>query len=152
MKSIIIFYSKSGRTEKIAKKLLKDTGSDIIQVKPKKEYGNYAATVARVVREKIMRIRPAFINSIPDLSEYDTVFIGYPIWASAPPAFMCAFLRQCDLKDKTVIPFATSGMTNISSTLVKLKESCRGCTIKYPYNHSNRKKDDYDEWKAQFIK
>ena len=152
MKSIIIYCSKSGRTEKIAKKILKDTGSDIIQVKPKKEYGNYAAAVVRVIREKIMRIKPDFINPVPDLSEYDTVFIGYPIWASAPPAFMCSFLKQCDLKDKTVIPFATSGMTNISSSLIKLKESCRGCTIKFPYNYSNRKKDDYDAWKSQFIK
>ena len=149
MKSVIIYYSKSGRTEKVANRLLKDTGSDIIKVKPKKEYGKYPLAVARVMREKIMRIKPEYINSIPDLSEYDTVFIGYPIWASAPPAFLTSFLKECDFRGKTVIPFATSGMADISSTLVKLKESCRGSVIKYPFTATS-KKESYKDWISQF--
>ncbi len=152
MRSIIIYFSHSGKTEKIAKRLLKDTGSDIISVKPKKDYGNYVMSVIRAVKDKLMRIRPEFVNSIPDLSGYDTVFVGYPIWCSSVPDLLLAFLRKCDLSGKTVIPFSTSGMTSISSSLVRLKEVCRGSTIRYPYNYSKRSRDDYKEWTSRFIK
>ena len=58
-----------------------------------------------VAKEKAKHIRPAFVSEISDLSAYDVVLIGYPVWYQDLPVFVSEFVRQCDLSGKIVIPF-----------------------------------------------
>ena len=90
--------------------------------------------------------RTRFATPIPNPSAYDVVLLGYPIWAYGPPSFVSDFIRQCDLSGKTVVPFSTSGGSNISCTMKTLDDVCSGAKIVLPFNYGMRKKDDYDQW------
>lgn len=146
MNAIIIFYSRSGNTEKLANRIQKDVGCEAIKIEPEEAYGNYVSSVGRVMGERAKKAAPAFKNPIPDLSQYDVVFVGYPVWAQDIPMFLSDFLSQCDIQGKKVIPFATYGMTSISWTMKSLKANCKGAEILYPYSEGVFKKDDYNEW------
>lgn len=146
MNATIIYFSNSGITEKLAMRIKKDTGADIIRVEPEKEYGGYAISIAKMIKEKITKSTRGFTNEIPDLSGYDTVFVGYPIWGSNVPQILLDFLKECDLSGKTVIPFSTAGASGIGKSLGKLKSTCYGAKIKYPYGVTRSKRGDYKGW------
>ena len=148
MKAIIIYYSKSGTTEKLAMKIKKGFHCEAVKVEPDKKYGGYLAAVARVGVEKMKKSVPAYHAPEVDFSEYDTVFVGYPIWYSKAPSFLLDYLGKQDLNGKTVIPFSTSGGSNIKVTLPSLEEAVKGAEIKYPYNYgkSSKDRDDIKAW------
>ena len=86
MNSIIIYYSRSGNTEKIAKRLQSDLKNiPAIKIEPEEAYGNYIKSCIRVVKENRKKVTHKFTTPIPDLYEYDTVFIVFPIWAQDIP-------------------------------------------------------------------
>lgn len=146
MNSIIIYYSRSGNTEKLAEKIQKEFQCDILKIEPEEAYGNYVMSCLRVAKEKVQKCVPAFITPIPDLKPYDTVFIGYPIWMQDVPTFVTEFIRQCDLKGKTVIPFATYGMTGINWTMKTVKEICSGANICFPFSTGVFSKPSLENW------
>lgn len=147
MNAIIIYYSRSGNTEKIAKQLQSDLGNiPAIKIEPEEEYGNYIMSCLRVMKENSSKVIPKFTTPIPDLSEYDTVFLGFPIWAQDVPAFVQDFVRKCDMKGKTVIPFATYGMSGISWTKKTLYSLFDEDQIKLPFDSGVFKKGDYQKW------
>ena len=152
MKAIIIYFSNSGITEKLVFRIKKDTGADSLKVIPEKEYGGYAVSIIKMIAEKIRKNTRSFINDIPDLTEYDTVFVGYPIWGGKAPAILINFLKECDLKDKTVIPFSTAGASSIKGSLAGIKDACSGAKIKYPFETSKRRKGDYSAWISKLTK
>ena len=144
--AIIIYFSNSGITEKLAKRIKKDTGADMIKVLPEKEYGGYAISIIKMIGEKITKNTRSFVNDIPDLSGYDTVFAGYPIWGGKAPQILINFLKCCDFKGKTVIPFSTAGASGIKGSVAGIKEACVGAKVKYPFGISKRDKGDYRGW------
>ena len=146
MKAIVIYYSRVGNTEKLAKQIQADISADILKVEPSKDYGNYLSSIARVGKEKRASISVDVKTEVPDLSEYDTVLLGYPIWYSSMPPFMQDFMSKCELNGKIVIPFSTSGATNISSSLDSVKQCCKGASVIEPFNYARLKKDDYSKW------
>jgi flavodoxin len=145
MKSIILYYSRSGKTEKLAKKIAAALGSDILKVEVEKPYGNFFSTIIRAIREKSKGIIAAVSTQVPALDSYDTVLIGYPVWASDIPSFFSDFVQKCSLKGKRVIPFATNGGTNIESTMETLKKICPDGVV-HPFNYGTSKKDNFDQW------
>lgn len=146
MKSIIIYYSKAGNTEKLAKKIQADTSSDILKVEPKESYGSFIPAVARVVKERKANAAVEVVTEIPDLEEYDVVFVGYPIWGSTVPSFLLDFLGKCDLDGKKIIPFATSGASNIRGSLEDVRNACAGAKVGLPLGISMLRKDNYSQW------
>lgn len=150
-KTIIIYYSRSGNTEKIALQAQKDLKCDIVKIAPEEAYGNYVASCLRVTKEKKAIVAPAFVTPIPDLNGYDMVLLGYPIWAQDIPRFVAEFVSQCDLKNKIVVPFATYGMSGISWTMKHLKEICTDAEIKFPFDSGVFKKGNYDAWIKQIL-
>ena len=146
MNAIIIYYSRSGTTEKLALRAARDLHCNTIKIEPEDAYGNYVASLVRVIKERGEQAAPKFATPIPDLSTYDVVLLGYPIWAYGPPVFVSDFIRHCDLNGKTVIPFSTSGGSNISCTLKTLEGVCSGARLLLPFNYGMFKKDDYDQW------
>jgi Flavodoxins len=146
MKSIILYYSRSGNTEKLASKVKQDLECDILKIEPEKVYGNYIASCIRVIGENIRKEKPKFITEIPNLDIYDVILVGYPIWVSDMPVFVSEFISQCDLNNKKVIPFATFGKNNISGSIKTLQRACIDAEIMLPFNYGIFKKDDYESW------
>ena len=102
-----------------------------------------------MAREKRAKMSAAVKTEVPDLSAYDTVFVGYPIWYGTVPAFMKEFLSRCDLAGKTVIPFATASASHIRGSIADLEAACKGAEIRYPFSFAVMRRDSYPEWKAQ---
>ena len=146
MKAFIIYYSRSGNTEKIALQAHKDLSCEILKIVPEEEYGNYVASCLRVTKEKKASVTPAFKTAVPDLQKFGIVLIGYPIWAQDIPRFVAEFITQCDLQGKIVIPFATYGMSGINWTMKHLEQLCKGAEIKYPFDSGVLKKGNYKDW------
>lgn len=146
MKAIILYYSRSGNTEKLAKQIQADLNCEMIKIEPEVAYGNYVASCVRATKEKMSTVKPKFVTPIPDLQGYDTVLLGFPIWAQDLPAFVSEFVNQCDLNGKTVIPFATFGMTGLNWTKKTLERVCKGAKIEHPFNYGVFKKDNYRKW------
>lgn len=100
----------------------------------------------RVMKENASKTSPSFITPIPDLKTYDTIFIGYPIWAQDIPAFVQEFIKKCDMTGKTIIPFATYGMSGINWTMNTLNQLFPNSTIKLPFDNGLLKKGNYEKW------
>ena len=146
MKPLILYYSRSGNTEKIALQAKADLNCEAIKIVPEDAYGNYISSCLRVSKEKKA---PAFVTPIPDLTGYDVILLGYPIWAQDLPRFVADFVEKCDLTGKTVIPFATYGMSGINWTMKHLTQLCTGAEIKLPFDSGSFKKGNYAEWMKQ---
>lgn len=151
MKKMIIYYSRSGNTEKIALQAQKDLKCEIMKIIPKEAYGNYVSSCLRVTKEKKAAVAPAFTNLIPDLKDYNMILVGYPIWAQDLPRFVADFMNQCDWTNKIVVPFATYGMSGINGTIKHLQTLCKGAKIKHPFGNGVFKKGDYDLWIKQIL-
>jgi FMN-dependent NADH-azoreductase len=74
--------------------------------------------------------RPEIANKVDDMAQYDTIYIGFPIWWSVAPTIINTFLEQYELEGKTIIPFATSGSSGMGNTNAELKISCKGAILK----------------------
>jgi len=146
MNAVIIYYSRSGNTEKYAKKLHADLGFDLIKIEPEEAYGNYIMSCFRVIKENATKTIPKFVTPVPDLSSYDTVFLGYPVWAQDVPVFVQNFISKCDTSGKTIIPFATYGMSGINWTMKTLKKLFPNSEIKLPFDNGVFKKGNYEKW------
>ncbi len=135
MKSTLIaYFSASGVTAKLAKTLAGAVGGELYEIKPSIPY-----TAADLDwRDKDSRSsvemrdsssRPALADSDLDISKYDTIFIGFPIWWYVAPTIINTFLEKYDLTGKVIIPFATSGSSGIGKTNEKLAPSCKGAKL-----------------------
>ena len=146
LKPIVIYCSQSGITEALAKNVASDLSCNIIKIEPEKEYKSSFSAIIRASREKILNEKPGYKTALPDLSDCDTILFGYPIWCFEPPKFAVAFMQDCNLDGKRIIPFSTSGGTHISKTLPFVEKICSAATVELPFNRSISKSDDYDEW------
>lgn len=111
-KSIIIYFSRSGSTELLASKVAKKTNADILEIVVKDPYsGDYSSTLSRANSERDNEDYPELNMQVPDLSQYDTVYLGYSIWAMTLSHPMRSFLTIYGerLSDKQIAPFMTQG-------------------------------------------
>ena len=146
MKAIIFYYSNSGTTEKIALQLKEKIACDAVRIEPEVPYGAYFAALKRATAERKAKIIAEYNAPVVDITDVDTVFVGYPLWYSEAPAFVLDYLGKYNLTGKTVIPFSTSGASHIKSSLPALQKAIGNAEIKNPYNCGKFKKDDFDSW------
>lgn len=129
MKSLIAYFSCSGVTEQVARSIAKINHGDIYGIKPKVPYTaadlNWNDPNSRSSLEmKNKTSRPAIIKDIENIEQYDVIFIGFPIWWYLAPTIINTFLENYDFKDKTIVPFATSGGSGAGGTDKYLQISC----------------------------
>ena len=146
MKAMILYYSKSGKTENLVHKICEILPCDTLKVEPQDPYGNYLMSVIRVRRERKHHLVHKTGTAIPDFQAYNLVFVGFPVWFNDVPAFFADFLSNCDLQGKIVVPFATSGMDSITKSLSTLETVCAGATVKFPFTKIKWKKSDTQDW------
>lgn len=95
--------------------------------------------------------RPAIKATALDLTQYDTVFVGFPIWWYVAPTIINTFLEQHDWSGKTVIPFATSGSSGMGQTNAELAPSCKGAVLKEGKRFAaNASETELKKWAAAF--
>ena len=127
-KVLVAYFSATGVTARAAQKVAEATGGEVYAITPAKPYTNadldWNDKRSRSSLEmNDQKARPALGGKRLDVSEYDVVFIGYPIWWDQAPRLINTFIESHNLKGKTVIPFATSDGSTISGSAATLKRS-----------------------------
>ncbi len=122
-KTLVIYYSASGNTARVAKDIAEAAGADLFEIVPTEVYTsedlNWTNPDSRVSREhddESLRDVPLTTTEVPDWDSYDTVFIGYPIWWGIAAWPVDTFVKNNDFTGKTVIPFATSSSSGIGQS------------------------------------
>lgn len=133
-KILVAYFSASGVTAKAAKALAEAAGADLYEITPEKPYTredlNWNDKKSRSsVEMNDKTSRPAIAGNVADMSQYQTVFVGFPIWWYVAPTIINTFLESYDFSGKTVIPFATSGGSGMGKTNAGLAPSCPGATL-----------------------
>ena len=121
-KALVLYYSETGTTEKVALEIQRQTGADMEKIEPTVPYtGNFQETVARGGREMRSGELPELKPLKSRLDKYDIVFIGYPIWFGTYAMPIATLLRDNSFEGKTVVPFCTfgSGGLNTSSDAIR---------------------------------
>lgn len=133
-KKLVAYFSASGVTAKVAEKLAKETNADIYEIKPAVPYTkadlNWMDKTSRSsIEMSDHNSRPEIADKNADISKYDTIYLGFPIWWYIAPTIINTFLESYDFSGKKIILFATSGGSGFGKTLINLKSSAVGAEI-----------------------
>lgn len=127
---LVLYYSQTSNTKTVAREIATRLGADIEEIIPLKPYeGDLQATVERCRQEREEGITPEIQPLTSDLSQYDVIFLGYPVWFGtyAPP--VAALLDQVDLSGKKIVPFCTFGSGGLVSSMKDLAGKEPGAEI-----------------------
>ena len=133
-KRLVAYFSASGVTAKVAENLADAIGADIFEIQPEVPYTkadlNWMDKKARsTIEMSDPTSRPAIAAKRDNMDEYDTIFVGFPIWWYVAPTIINTFLESYDFSGKTIVPFATSGGSGMGNTNEKLAPSCPGAIL-----------------------
>ena len=134
MKSLVTYFSaESGRTAGVAKDLAEAIGADLFEIVPEKPYTgsdlNWMNPLARCNREHAMKKDVPVAGKVENFADYDTVFVGFPIWYGCAPNVVNTFCKGYDWAGKKVYIFATSGGSGIGRSGEKLAPYAAGAEI-----------------------
>ena len=127
-KVLVAYFSATGTTKKVAEKLAKSTGENLFEIKPQVEYTsedlNWNDKKSRSSVEMNDEFsRPEIENVVENIDDYDTVFVGFPVWWYIPPRIIQTFIEKHNLSEKKIITFATSGGSGIKDSTDFLKKN-----------------------------
>ena len=156
-KVLVAYFSASGATAKLAKRLADVIGADLHEIQPEKAYTSadldwMNAKSRSSVEMKDKSFRPAICNKVADMAQYNTVFVAFPIWWYVAPTIINTFLEQYDLTGKTIVPLATSGSSGMGKTNQELAPSCPGADLKEGKRFaSGAKEAELKQWAEKFL-
>ncbi|MBR3452594.1 MAG: NAD(P)H-dependent oxidoreductase [Muribaculaceae bacterium] len=150
-KTLVAYFSATGTTMEAASKLAKVANADLHEIIPEVPYTpadlNWRDKSSRsTVEMENKSSRPAIANRVENMEQYDTVFVGYPIWWYIAPTIINTFLEQYDLTGKTVVPFFTSGGSGAGQTMKYLKPSAPGANWVDPKNLNYMGEAEMKNW------
>ena len=154
-KVLVAYFSASGVTAKLAKRLAAVMNADLCEIKPEVPYTsadldwtNKKSRSSVEMSDK--SFRPAISGKVENMEQYGVIFTAFPIWWYVAPTIVNTFLEQYDLSGKTVIPLATSGGSGMGNTSRELAPSCPGAILKegkrFPENVSE---EELKAWAEQ---
>ena len=124
-KVLIVYLSRTNNTKAVAEFIHEEIGGTLVPIELEKPYpDDYRTTVDQVARENETGYLPSLKTKIERIEQYDVVFIGFPTWGMQLPPPMKSFLKQYNLKGKTVIPFNTNAGYGVGSSFATVKELC----------------------------
>ena len=153
MKKLVAYFSASGVTKNVAEALAGVAQADLFEIKPETPYTkadlNWNDRQSRSsVEMQNPSSRPAIADKVVNMEEYDTIFIGFPIWWYVAPTIINTFLESYDFSSKTIVPFCTSGGSGLGKTEDVLKAICPNCVLWRPAKLLNGRveKDTLRKW------
>ena len=128
MKTLVAYFSATGNTKARAEKLAEKMNGDLYEIKPVRPYTkeelNWRDEKSRIYIEQQDRdFRPEIVDDKLDVSKYDLIFLGFPIWHYTAPNVVCSFLEKYKFERKKIGLFATSGNGSFGRSLLKLRHS-----------------------------
>ena len=150
-KSLVAYFSATGTTMEAASKLAKAAHADLHEIVPAVPYTpadlNWRDKKSRSTLEmEDKSSRPAIANKVENMDQYDTVFVGYPIWWYIAPTIINTFLEQYDLTGKTIVPFFTSGGSGAGETMRYLRPSAPRANWVDPKNLNYMSESEMKSW------
>ena len=121
-KVLVVYFSHGGNTQKLAKEISDQVGGDFRRIEPVNAYPEEDELYDYTEQEQADDARPEIQDLNIDMSKYDTVFIGYPIWWYTYPQVILTFFDNYDLTGKTIVPFVTHGGSGMSGTEDDMRE------------------------------
>lgn len=127
MKTLVTYFSASGVTKRVAEKIADAIDADIFEISPETPYSSadldYTNKNSRsTIEMNDKSFRPPIKETI-DITEYDIILIGFPVWWYTVPTIINTFIESCDMAGKTAIAFCTSGGTGIRACENDLKDA-----------------------------
>ena len=154
-KAVVVYFSCTGNTKEVALKIASEVGCGVYEIVPSKPYTtddlNYNNKKSRAYKEQNDKnARPEIDGSVIDLTSYDTVFIGYPIWFAKAPKILYTFVEGQSFEGKKVVPFCTSGSSGIGSSATELAELAenKGKWLNGTRFSASVKSVDIEQWLA----
>ena len=134
MKTLVAYFSASGVTAKAAKLLAQAADADLFEIVPETPYTksdlNWLNPKSRSsVEMKDRACRPPIASEVADMAQYERVFVGFPVWWYREPSIIDTFLERYDFSGKTVIPFCTSGGSDLGETAENFRRLAPGATV-----------------------
>ena len=133
-KKLVAFFSASGTTKKVAEMIAAVAGADLYEITPKELYTradldwmNKKSRSSIEMNDK--KIRPEIADIPVDISDYDEIILGFPIWWYVAPTIVNTFLEAHDFSGKKIVLFATSGGSGLGNTVSELQPSAPGAVI-----------------------
>ena len=151
-KILVSYFSATGTTKNVAQKLALVTGADLFEIKPLKPYTSadldWRDEQSRSSLEmKDNASRPQIASKIEDISKYDIVFVGFPIWWYREPSIIDTFIESYDFSNKTIIPFATSGTSLMGDSAQNIQKLAPNAKVfegkRFPSNVSEEVLKDW---------
>ena len=154
--TIVVYFSATGNTHSIAESIANGLSADIYAIVPKNTYSDadldYNDNNSRSTLEmNDVSARPEILGTIGNFEQYDTVFLGYPIWWGEAPRILDTFVESYDFTGKTIIPFCTSASSGIGSSADTLEELAgTGNWMNGQRFNESESADKVLEWAKQF--
>ena len=156
-KALVAYFSASGVTKKLAADLAGAIGADIFEIVPEAPYTkadlNWMNPRSRSsVEMKDLSCRPGIASKVENMSQYDVVFIGFPVWWYREPSIIDTFAESYDFAGKLIVPFATSGSSGIGDSGKNIEALAKGSKAdagkRFPKKTSA---DDLKAWAEKFL-
>lgn len=149
MKTIIVYFSKSGRTKRTAEKIAAVTGSDLYEIQTRKKYpSNYFKTLG-IARAELKRNEYPELAGRPDLSGYDRILLGFPIWFGTCPMAVLSFVKETSLEGKVIYPFCTSGASGCDKAGASISAAAAGAKVQRGRKANKVSEEMVREWLAE---
>lgn len=150
-KKLVLFYSWSGNTRRMAQIIAAKTGADIIELELEKPYsGNYSELLVQAWKAQLQKDIPALRTSIPNFESYETIFIGYPLWWASIPRPIATLLQKNDFTGKNIVVFSSGGGGHLQQSLSDLMKLARsshyGKALEVSYSGGKELTGKIDNW------
>ncbi len=131
---LVAYFSASGVTRSVAEKLANEIGGDLFEIVPENRYTNadldwQNSRSRSSVEMKDRDARPEIASKIDDMSRYDVIFVGFPVWWYREPSIIDTFAESYDFAGKTIVPFATSGSSGIGDSGKNISALAKGAKV-----------------------
>lgn len=121
--TVVVDGEVLGNTQYVAYQIQQNTGADIFRIEPETPYPMDHAQLEEVATKEVNEdAKPAILNRIEDIDQYQTIFVGYPNWYGDMPRILYTFFEEYELSGKTIVPFITSGASGFSNTICTIEE------------------------------
>lgn len=148
---LVAVFSAQGHTKAVAEKIAKATGGDLFQIEPEQPYteedlDGWNDSARGTLEARDRSTRPGIANKVRNFEQYDTIYLGFPIWWYTAPTIVNTFLESYNTDGKVIIPFATSGGSSYGESTKDLKVSAPKATFKPGRVLNNCTQQDIDRW------